>query len=106
MDTMQAIRAMMTASGKTHRQIAHDLGKYDTYVSQILSRGKTPQTDTLIDLASTCGYRLELVPIDGGDPITIGDDSPDRGGSAPSLQDARAMLARASAILDQLDGQR
>ena len=104
MDTMQAIRAMMTASGKTHRQIAHDLGKYDTYVSQILSRGKTPQVDTLTDLARTCGYRLELVPIDGGPSITIGADSPDLDDAAPSLQDARAMLARASAILDQLDG--
>lgn len=105
MDTMQAIRAMMTASGKTHRQIAHDLGKYDTYVSQILSRGKTPQVDTLTDLARTCGYRLELVPTDGGAPITIGrDDAHDAHDAAPSLQDARAMLARASAILDQLDG--
>ena len=101
MDAMQAIRAMMSSSGLTHRQIAHRLGKYDTYVSQVLSRGKTPQTDTLTDIAHACGYTLQLVPMDGGNTIIIGDGSiPD---TAPDIQQARALLQRAAAILDDLD---
>lgn len=101
MDAMQAIRAMMASSGLTHRQIAHRLGKYDTYVSQVLSRGKTPQTDTLTDIARACGYRLDLVPLDGGAAITIGDDAVDWD-DAPSIDQARAMIARGLAMLDQI----
>ena len=100
---MQAIRAMMSNSGLTHRQIAHKLGKYDTYVSQVLSRGKTPQTDTLTDIARACGYRLQLVPISDGHAITIGDDDHTTNlDDAPSIDQARAMIARGLAILDQI----
>ena len=104
MDAMQAIRAMMSSSGLTHRQIAHRLGKYDTYVSQVLSRGKTPQTDTLTDIARACGYTLQLVPLDGGATITIGDDDAADRDDTPTIDQARAMIARGLSMLDQMDG--
>ena len=103
MDTTTAIREMIEASGLTHRQIASRMGRYDAYVSQLVSRGTEPRVDTLASVARSCGYRLQLVPLDGGASITIGDDAPDRD-DAPTIDQARALLARAAAILDQVDG--
>ena len=103
MDTTKAIREMIEASGMTHRQIASRMGRYDAYVSQLVSRGTEPRVDTLASVASACGYRLELVPLDGGASITIGEGLPDRD-DAPSIGQARALLARAASILDQMNG--
>ena len=104
MDAINAMRVMIDASSLTHRQIAARLGKYDTYVSQLLTRSRDPQTATLADVAHACNYRLQLVPLDGGDAITIGDDqSDDQGGDAPTIDQARALLDRASAVLARLD---
>lgn len=101
MDTKQAIREIVQRSGLTHRQIAHRLGKYDTYVSQITSRATTPNGDDLAALARACGYRLELVPIDGGDHITIGGD--DATTTPATIADVRALLSRAAGMLDEID---
>ena len=101
MDTITSVRTMIDDSGLTHRQIAHRLGKYDTYVSQVLNRGKTLKTDTLLDIARACGYRLDLVPTDGGKTITIGDAPTTT--DAPTIDQARALLLRAAAVLDSLD---
>ena len=102
MQVTQAIQSMCAASGLTHRQIAGRLGKYDTYVSQMITRRTDPQTSTLADLARACGYSLQLVPMDGGEAITIGDDS--RGTDAqPTISDARAMIARGLAMLEAMD---
>lgn len=100
MDTKQAIREIVKASGLTHRQIAHRLGKYDTYVSQITSRATTPGCDDMAALARACGYRLDLVPMDGGATITIGDGYA-TDADAPTIDKARAMIARGLAMLDQ-----
>lgn len=105
MDARDAARHMVDVSGLTQRQIETRAGRFNGWAAQSLARPR-PGADLLASIATACGYRLELVPIDGGPSITIGADSPDLDDAAPSLQDARAMLARASAILDQLDGQR
>ena len=104
MQTIEAMRAMIDQSGLTHRQIAHRLGKYDAYVSQVVSRARDPQASTLADIARACGYRLELVPMDGGEAITIG-EAMDDGTSAAAgdrFVQARALLHRAAALLDDM----
>ena len=101
MDASKALRTMVEASGLTHRQIAHGLGKYDSYVSQILTRSNAPGADTLASIAHACGYRLALVPDDEGDMIVIGEDfEPTTSSVDDRIEQARALLARACALLD------
>lgn len=104
MDAMQALRTMIEASGLTHRQVARRLGRYDAYVSQVLTRTTNPATDTLASIARACGYRLELVPIDeGAASIAIGDALPDEHHEpGDEIMQARALLARACALLENV----
>ena len=104
MDSITALRAMVEASGLTHRQIARRLGKYDAYVSQIMTRGRDAQASTLADIAHACGYRLDLVPLDGGDPITIGRGDDGDGDQGATIDQARALIARGLAMLDRAGG--
>ena len=103
MDASQALRECVEGSGLTHRQIARRLNRYDSYVSQVLTRSSAPGADTIAAIARACGYRLQLVPLDGGEAITIGDQGDDQSGDAPTIDQARALLDRASAILARLD---
>jgi hypothetical protein len=101
MDAAQALRSVVEASGLTHRQIEARAGRYGGWVGQTLARPK-PGADLLAEIARSCGYRLDLVPIDGGVTITIG-DACDDAGDAATIGQARAILARATAILDSID---
>lgn len=102
MDASDALREMVESSALTHRQIEARAGRYGGWVGQTLSRPR-PGADLMADVASACGYRLQLVPLDGGATITIGDEcAPDRD-EAPTIDQARAMIARGLAMLDQLD---
>lgn len=102
MDASQAMREVVESSGLTHRQIEARSRRYGGWVGQSLARPR-PGADLLAEMAHACGYRLELVPMDGGRSIVIGDGcAPDRG-DAPSLDQARALIARASSILEALD---
>ena len=104
MQAIEAIREIVDISGLTHRQIAQRLDKYDTFVSQILTRGRDPQASTLADVATACGYRLALVPLDGGAPIVIGEEQDQRDDSAADrVAQARALVHRAAAILDDME---
>lgn len=103
MDGSQALRSMVEASGLTHRQIARRLGRYDSYVSQVITRSGAPGVDTIASIAHACGYRLELVPMDGGATITIGDHDQARHDEAAAIDQARALIARAAALLDGID---
>jgi transcriptional regulator with XRE-family HTH domain len=101
MDASKALRSLVDASGLTHRQIAHRLGKYDSYVSQILTRSNAPGADTLASIAHACGYHLALVPDGEGETIVIGENfEPTDSSVDDKVQQARALLARACALLD------
>ena len=103
MDSQTAVRTMVESCGLTHAQIEARRSRYGGWVGQILSRPR-PGADLLAELARACGYRLTLTPIDGGESITIGDDdAPDRD-DAPTIDRARATIARGLAMLDALDG--
>lgn len=104
MDASGAARAMVDACGLTHRQVAARLGRYDAWLSQTLARPRLG-ADVLAQVAHACGYRLELVPTMGGDEIVIGDEAPamDAGtitSGAGRVEEARALMARAIALLD------
>jgi transcriptional regulator with XRE-family HTH domain len=103
MDVQQAMRTMVDASGMTHRQISARLGRYDSYVSQLLTRQSVPSVDTVAQVAHACGYRLELVPMAGSDALAIGDegdDAPDRG---DAIARTKELLLKALANLDAME---
>ena len=103
MDAANALRDMVEASGLTHRQIEARAGRYGGWVGQSLARPR-PGADLVADIARACGYRLELVPMDGGEAVTIGEYSDDdAGGASDRLVQARALLHRAAALLDGMD---
>jgi hypothetical protein len=106
MDASQAMRAMIEACGLTHKQLEARTGRYGGWVGQTLARPR-PGADLLAEIARACGYRLELVPMDGAaESIAIGPDPAGAPGSSDSSGDeiaqARALLARASALLESM----
>lgn len=103
MDASQAMRAMVKSSGLTHKQIEARAGQYGGWVGQALARTR-PGADLLADVANACGYRLELVPMDGGESIAIGDlPSIDGNVAQDPIAQTRALLTRALANLDSLE---
>ena len=103
MDVQQAMRAMVDASGMTHRQISARLGRYDSYVSQLLTRQSVPSVDTVAQVAHACGYRLELVPMAGGDALVIGDDGDDVPDRDMTIAKTKELLTKALANLDAME---
>ena len=79
-------------------------GRYDAYVSQVLTRTTNPAIDTIASIARACGYRLELVPMDEcAASIVIGDALPDEHyDTGDEIMQARALLARATALLENV----
>ena len=102
MDGSQALRSMVEASGLTHAQIEARASRYGGWVGQTLARSR-PGSDLVAELARACGYRLELVPMDGGATIAIGDYDEARHDEAAAIDQARALIARAAALLDGID---
>ena len=72
MVTLEAVRMMIERAGVTPYRVAVDMGRAPTYISSMLRRGSCPSADLLSKIGAACGYRLELVPLDGGDSLTIG----------------------------------
>lgn len=72
MDSMDAMRALVAASGKPTRQLSEALGRSPNFFSACLSQGRHPGADLLAELAEACGYSLQLVPLDTARPtITV-----------------------------------
>ena len=102
MEAVDALRLAVERSGLTHRQLATRLGKGSSYVSRVLMRPNM-SADTLASVASAANYRLELVPMDGGEGIRIGEigDEADHG---DGLARARALMREALGILEHMEG--
>lgn len=72
MKSLEAVRAMLDASKLTPYRASLRIGRNSTYLAGMLRRGSCPSADLLAKIARACGYRLELVPLDGaGDSLTI-----------------------------------
>ena len=61
MKITEAVRHMCEQSGKGVVGVSQALGKSKMYLSALISRGSFPRTDTLVQIAQACGYRVELV---------------------------------------------
>ena len=72
MTASEAVALMIERAGVTSYRVSVRLGRHSSYVSTMLRRGSCPSADLLAKIARACGYRLELVPDDDGDSLTIG----------------------------------
>lgn len=61
MKITEAIKHMCEESGKGVVGASQALGKSRMYLSALISRGSYPRTDTLVQIAQVCGYKVELV---------------------------------------------
>ena len=71
MRSLDAVRLMLERSNTTPYRAAVSIGRSPTYVSSMLRRGSVPSADILSEIARACGYRLDLVPLDGSESIHI-----------------------------------
>ena len=101
MQALEALRLAVERSGFTHRQLATRMGRSQSYASRVLMRPNM-SADTLASVARAANYRLELVPMRGGEPIGIGEigDVTDHG---DGLARARALMREALGILERME---
>lgn len=71
MRAIDALRRMLDASGTSQYAASKRMGKSVTYVQTTL-KNNTMGADKLAEVAAVCGYRLVLIPKEGGDEIEIG----------------------------------
>ena len=62
MNTVEAIRQMLSAAGLSVRKAGAAMHRAPTYLSSFLTRGSTPRADVLARVADVCGYVLALAP--------------------------------------------
>ena len=73
MDSLEALRLMVEASGKSQRLISTEIGRHPTYLASLLHSGSYPQIDTFVSIANACGCEVivrlptEDLTIDGWD---------------------------------------
>jgi len=60
MQTLEAIRHMCDTSGQKIAEVSKAIGRSRAFLSNMLTRGNNPRIDTLIEIASACGYKVVL----------------------------------------------
>ena len=73
----EAVRRMVASAGLSGYEVSRRAGRAPAYVSVLLARGVDPSTRVLADLATVCGYKLQLV----GHGETIVLDGTGKGGA-------------------------
>lgn len=80
MDTIDAVRGAVGASGKSMRAVSEDMGRSSNYVYSSLEqsqrKGGGLHSATLAGIANACGYSLALVPHDQVPPDALVIDPP------------------------------
>ncbi len=71
MSIIEAMREMITRSGKSKYGLSLELGKSHAYLGVLLNKGTIPQVNTLVAIADKCGYDLQLVHRNSGDIIKL-----------------------------------
>lgn len=77
---MKAIDALKSAASSSDVPITHigiKLGKKPNYISNVASRGSSPQCDTMAAMAAVCGYKLALIPADDVPATALIIDAPE-----------------------------
>lgn len=64
MDAYEALKRAGAIAGVSMNKVGRALGKPDSYVSNGVARGSSPQCNTMASMAAVCGYSLALVPSD------------------------------------------
>ena len=62
MDAMDAVKAAAKQSCTPITHIGVSMGKRPNYINVAISRGRTPQADTLAAMLAPCGYVLAAMP--------------------------------------------
>ena len=62
MQAMQAVTHAAQYAGVSARQVGRRMGKGENYVSRIIGRGSTPNTDSLCRMLGVCGFGLYAIP--------------------------------------------
>ena len=76
MYAMDAVADIIKRTDNTKRSVSIALGLSDNYINNVMSRGSTPQANTLAKMLEACGYALCAVPADEIPPnaLVIGDE--------------------------------
>lgn len=64
-----AIQAAVEHSGKSKRQVSRDIGRTDSFLAVMTSKGHVPNADLMAHVAKACGMELQLT--DGETVIAI-----------------------------------
>ena len=64
MYAMDAVKEAAGNAGISLYRVSLDMGKSRQYVNSVITRGSTPQADTLARMLDVCGYKLVAVPGD------------------------------------------
>lgn len=62
MYAMDALKQAATNAGISLYRISLDIGKSRQYVNSMITRGSTPQCDTMARMLDVCGYGLYAIP--------------------------------------------
>ena len=63
MNTLDVVKMCADNAGIPQYMVGIRMGKTKNYISQTMSRGSTPKTDTLARMLDVCGYGLYAIPI-------------------------------------------
>lgn len=70
MNVPDAIRHMVSHSGKSSHAVCREMGRDKSYIATTLTRGSVPNVDTLAMIAGACGY--SVVATGHGETIGVG----------------------------------
>ena len=60
-----AIRRIVTTSGKTQRGISAEMKRSPTFLSSYMTRCQCPSLDIAAEIAAVCGWKLQFIREDG-----------------------------------------
>ena len=75
MNLCEVMKEMVAESGKSHRELASELGRSSTYVSVAMTNvcnGKDVGVERFLAIADACGYDVVVVSRSTGESVTLG----------------------------------
>lgn len=62
MDALSALNEMIRSSGWHYKPLSKRLGRTESYIGSMLSKGTTPTIETFARIADACEYDVFLIP--------------------------------------------
>ena len=63
--------ALIGITGLGPRALSRAMGRKEPYIGGILRRKSCPRVDTMAEIATVCGYTIQLVPDDPDRPTLV-----------------------------------